>query len=201
MNMIKSSITKEEYEAIYGMLNEVSALPYDCGQICGAACCACADADESIPEDEAMGIHLLPGEEAVFDGDEPWLGWSTCLAQDYAFPDSWQGEIGFLYCKANCHCDREKRPMQCRTFPLAPHFDENGKLCMIFEPNDLPYKCPLIFERDKYPLTDEFKEALYNAWEHLIKDPLIRDLVQMDTDYRIEFDEDIIIAYRNEGVL
>lgn len=192
---MKGIITKKEYEEIYRMLDEVSALEYDCGQLCGAACCSCAD-DVDVATEDAMGIYLLPGEEKIFNRKEPWLAWSGCRAQDYDFPDSWHGKVHFLYCRADCHCDRSKRPMQCRTYPLAPHFDEDGRLCMIFETNDLPYHCPLIFESDKFPLTEEFKAATYEAWKRLIKDPLIRDLVEMDTQYRIEDDADIVVVYK-----
>ena len=48
----------------------------------------------------------------------------------------------------------------------------------------LPYHCPLIEE--EIPLNDDFVKATYTVWKHLIKDPLIRDLVIMDSRAREE---------------
>ena len=58
--MIKGSTRKRTYRAIYRLLDRVSPVPFDCGMICGSACCT------SIGEDE-MGIYLLPGEEKIHD--------------------------------------------------------------------------------------------------------------------------------------
>ena len=193
---MKSIITKNEYEDIYRSLDEVSPIDYDCGTLCGAACCLWIPEDCDNPED-AMGMYLLPGEDKIFSRKEPWLEWGSCNAKDYEFPDSWKGKVYFLTCRAKCHCDRKLRPIQCRSFPLQPHFNENGELVMIYDTNDLPYSCPLIAEREKYPLNKDFVQATYAAWTKLIKDPLIHDLVQMDSEYRIEDELDIIsVSYQ-----
>ena len=67
------------------------------------------------------------------------------------------------------------RPIQCRSFPLLPHLDEDGTLQMIFNDYDLPYACPMIEE--EIDLDERFVQATYTAWKHLIRDPLIYDLV------------------------
>lgn len=53
--MIKSTILKSEYEAIYKLLDLVCPVPYDCGTLCGAVCCSSgeellstAQSDDSI---------------------------------------------------------------------------------------------------------------------------------------------------------
>ena len=51
--MIKSTIRKRTYRAIYRLLDRVSPVDYDCGTLCGAACCMV----ESEPDME-MGIYL-----------------------------------------------------------------------------------------------------------------------------------------------
>lgn len=154
-----------------------------------AICCSKGSGDD----DFSLGIYLLPGEEKLFSGDEEWLGWSWAYAEDYEFPDSWRGKVYFLRCLNAPHCDRAMRPLQCRTFPLAPHIDEDGELCMIYQNGPVPYTCPLI--TDKIPLNDDFVKATYTAWKRLIEDPLIYDLVEMDSDYRIEDGETIEILY------
>ena len=194
---MRSKLTKYEYEDIYRMLDEVSPLDIDCGQLCNAACCSCAQDILEDPE-EAMGIYLLPGEDKLFTKDEEWLGWDTCRAKDYDFPSSWHGKVYFLTCKANCFCDRKLRPMQCRTFPLQPHIDEDGSLCMIYDTNELPYECPLITERDKYPLNESFIKTTLKAWKYLMREPKIYDLVKLDSEYRVEDEEEIIIVYKEQ---
>jgi len=182
---MKSSIQKQTFESIFRLLDEVSPIDGDCGQLCGAACCTCQGAD--------MGMYLLPGEDKIYTREEEWLSWEHCRAEDYEFPESWHGKVYFLKCKNAPFCDRKKRPLQCRTFPLAPHLDEDGALFLIYHSSPLPYECPLITQQ--IPLNRDFIEATYSAWLQLIQDPLIYDLVEMDSDFRIEDGEPINIVY------
>lgn len=181
--IMKSSIKKKTFQAIYRLLDRVSPLPTDCGALCGAACCNCGG-DSSSPEaaDFDMGIYLLPGEEKLFSRKEDWLKWSVEDPQDYDFPDSWHGKIYFVRCNCAPFCPREKRPLQCRFFPLAPHLAEDGQLVLIRCDLELPYICPLI--EAKMELSPSFLKATYTVWRRLIKDPLIYDLVAFDSAFR-----------------
>lgn len=177
---MKSKIKKSTYSAIYRLLNKVSPLPTDCGLLCSAACCSCGgdgSSDDSL--DFEMGIYLLPGEEKLFTRKEDWLKWSVENAEDFEFPDSWFGKVYFARCKTPPHCPREMRPLQCRFYPLAPYLTEQGELLMILSPVELPYRCPLI--SDKIKLQDSFIKATGTVWRHLIRDPVIYDLVEMDS--------------------
>lgn len=178
---MESVISPKTYRAMYRLLDKVNPVPYDCGTLCGAACCSCADLDEDEPQ---MGMYLYPGEEKLFTMEEDWLHWSKENVDDYDFPMSWYGDIYFVTCLNGPHCPREKRPLQCRFFPLAPHIDENDVLHLICNDLDLPYACPLIEE--KMELTPEFIKATYTVWKHLIRDPYIYDLVVYDSSYRDE---------------
>jgi len=173
---MKSTIKKRTYQAIYRLLDRVSPVPYDCGTLCSAICCTCGS------EDEELGIYLLPGEDKVHDRKDSWLTWSAESAQDYEFPESWTGKVYFVRCKTPPLCPREKRPMQCRTFPLTPHIDEDGVLSLVLNDTNLPYRCPLIDEQME--LSEDFVKATYTCWKHLIRDPLIYDLVKEDSEYR-----------------
>ena len=126
-----------------------------------------------------MGIYLLPGEEKLFTRKENWLKWNVEDAEDFEFPNSWSGKVYFVRCKTPPDCPREMRPLQCRFYPLAPYLSENGKLNLILSPTELPYKCPLI--TDKIALQESFVKATYTVWKRLIQDPLINDLVKMDS--------------------
>ena len=54
-------------------------------------------------------------------------------------------------------------------------FDEDGTLHMVFNDYDLPYACPMIEE--EIELDGRFVQATYTVWKHLIRDPLIYDMV------------------------
>lgn len=180
---MKSTIRKSTYLAIYRLLDLVSPLSFDCGTLCNAACCDCGN------DDETLGIYLLPGEDKVHHRDESWLHWSSEKAEDFDFPESWKGKVYFVRCKTPPICPREKRPMQCRTFPLTPHIDENEVLSLVWNGIELPYQCPLIEE--EFPLDPNFIKATYTCWKHLIRDPLIYDLVKQDSEYRILAERDL----------
>ncbi len=167
--MIKSTIRKSTYRAIYRLLDWVSPVPFDCGRICGAACCSA---------DGELGIYLLPGEDKIHDKRSDWLIWSEQSTDEYDFPDSWKGKVYFVKCKTPPHCPRELRPIQCRTFPLMPYFDEKGELRLKYETAALPYACPLI--ESETALDPAFVQATLTVWRHLVRDPLIRDLVKMN---------------------
>ena len=176
-------IKKVFFEEIYEALNKVEVLDHDCGKLCGAACCTAG----GNYGDENMGIYLMPGEEELLR-DQDWLTITESDASEHDLPESWTGKVYFAKCKTPPICPRDMRPIQCRTFPLAPHIDEDGKLLMIYNDLELPYECPLIEE--EIPLEDDFVEALTEAWRAMIKDPLIYDLVKMDSVAREEsFDE------------
>lgn len=177
---MKSKIRKNTYRAIYRLLNKVSPLPTDCGQLCSAACCSCGgDGATEDSLDFELGIYLLPGEEKIFTMKEDWLKWSIEYAEDFEFPASWFGKIYFVRCKTPPHCPREMRPLQCRIYPLSPYLTEKDELRMILSTADVPYQCPLI--EDKMPLQESFVKATHTVWKHLIRDPLIYDLVKMDS--------------------
>lgn len=198
---MKSSIKKRTFKAIYRLLDKVSPINDDCGLLCGAACCTCESengitdkaGEKDCNADFSMGLYLLPGEEKLFSGDEDWLSWGWTMAEEYEFPESWHGKVYFLQCTKAPVCDRKKRPLQCRTFPLAPHLDEEGNLFLIYHSGQLPYTCPLI--TDQIKLNDTFIKATYTVWNRLIQDPLIFDLIEMDSAYREEDGEPINIVY------
>ena len=211
---MKSTIKKRTWKAIYRLLDRVSPLPYDCGALCNAACCcggsdgfpfsaetdtegnpicpaASCDAngdmmaDPSLEDDGALGIYLYPGEDKIHDKKDPWLKWTTERAEDYEFPDSWVGNLYFVRCQTPPSCPREKRPLQCRTYPLLPHLTEDGFFFLVRNNDpDLPYRCPLV--EDAMELDPRFVRATYTAWKHLLRDPKIFDLVEMDSRAREE---------------
>jgi len=190
-------MTKQDFEEIYRLWENVSPIDGDCGSLCSAACCR-ADGlypdeiknpeyvQDVLEEDEKddLGIYLLPGEELVHDKSDEWLTWFKSNAEDVDFPESWTGEVYFVKCKGPDSCKRQLRPIQCRTYPVAPYITEKGELKLILNTDILPYKCPLVHQRFK--LNQDFLDATYSAWKRLILDKRVYDLVEDDSRFRDE---------------
>ena len=189
--------TKQDFEEIYRLWENVSPIDGDCGSLCSAACCRAdglyldeiknPEYDQDVLEEDEkddLGIYLLPGEELVHDKSDDWLTWFKSNAEDVGFPESWTGEVYFVRCKGPDSCKRQLRPIQCRTYPVAPYITEKGELKLILNTDILPYKCPLVHQRFK--LNQDFLEATYSAWKRLILDKRVYDLVEDDSRFRDE---------------
>lgn len=161
-------LTKKDYEEIYALLDAVSPVGYDCGTVCGQACCACGD---------DLGLWLMPGEEQMHDPADPWLKWEAVDPRQADFPDSWQDPVWFVQCRGSDHCKRHLRPIQCRTFPMMPVINEAGQVDLVLNDMDLPYHCPLI-DADVV-LNEDFLAANLAAWQKLCTDPLIYDYCRL----------------------
>ncbi len=85
------------------LLKDATPLKGDCGRVCGGACC-------QSDEDGQGGMLLFPGEEALYA----------------PLPDGWRiqrddGAIpGALLLLCDGACERDRRPLACRLFPLLP---------------------------------------------------------------------------------
>jgi hypothetical protein len=166
--------TKDAFQRAYKLLYRVTPLAADCGKLCKSRCCT--------EWEEGVGMYLLPGEEAMYSGDEDWLAWETHSTRDYEFCPTWSGDYYFVKCQGSC--PRDKRPFACRTFPLAPHLDTEGNLSMVFDPDGLLI-CPLVQLGDRKALNPLFIRACEKAWSILIDDdPLIRDDVEYESRKR-----------------
>ena len=144
--MVRSTLTPEDFAKVYKLL-DLPALDCDCGSLCERICC-----QEYEP---GVGMYLLPGEDCMFDGNEPW-----------------DGMVHFVMCRGTC--PRERRPLQCRTFPLMPYIDEDGNLDVRLDTLTGSLLCPLVRYPESHPLRPEFVDAVLSAWRILTKDPLIR---------------------------
>lgn len=158
-------LTKEDFTQIYRLLDEVTPLYGDCGELCEKLCCT--------DWEEGVGMYLLPGEEVMFSGNEDWLVFEKHSTEDYEFPPSWEGEFTFVRCVKPC--PREKRPFECRTFPVIPYYDsESDSFELILHPDGIQI-CPLAKYSQLDELNPEFIETLQEAWSILLTDPLIAD--------------------------
>lgn len=159
-----------KWKAVYRLLDHVSTEVFDCGTLCGSACCMKQGRED-------MGIYLFPGEHLLLRqfGETDWLEWETQDPRELGFPESWTEPVYFVACKTPPLCPRKQRPLQCRTFPLKPVLSDSGVLELIWNDEELPYTCPII--EKNMPIHDDFYKATYTVWTHLLQDPRILDLV------------------------
>lgn len=188
------ALSLETYRELYEKLDTVGPVPFDCGMLCGKACCGVSEYERPV-EDDSMGMYLFPGEEAFQKQDPDWLYWNneTVLQEDVApegaFPQELLGHtLCFVKCRAPLHCHREHRPLQCRMFPVLPHLLNPGtnreRLVLIWNDMDLPYFCPLI-EEETEPDTDWLR-AVYEVWTVLLQDADIRAMTVKESIDRWE---------------
>jgi hypothetical protein len=162
-----------DYPKLYNLSNMVTPVKSDCGILCGKLCC---QPDQCVN----LGMYLYPGEEVMFTGKEDWLEWDYRDPAEDNFPPSWKKPLPFIICTKPC--PREKRPLNCRFFPLAPHLLRDNTILLIHETMTLPYQCPLITQNT--PLEESFIKMVGKCWQILLQDPRIKDLVEMDSRER-----------------
>lgn len=169
---------KKSIERIYERLDEVTPVDFDCGKLCGEVCCV-YDAEDY--RNEELALYLLPGEELMYEDSEEFDLYYID-SSEIKYPHSWKGQIFLVKCRNPPKCDRSIRPIQCRTFPLIPHLDKNGEFHLIFDESEFPYKCPIVHDHIK--LNDDFVRTTYETWLMLMQNPLVYDLVNMDSRMR-----------------
>lgn len=168
--LVRSSLSLDDYRRAYELM-DTPPLDYDCGRLCERLCC-----QEYEP---GVGMYLLPGEECMFTGSEPWLRWYYHSAKHHDFPPEWDGLVAFVMCRSTC--PRERRPIQCRTFPLMPYLDRAGDLQVCLDDLSGYFLCPLVRSPRKFPLRPQFHDRVLQAWRILVKDPLVRADVAMQS--------------------
>ena len=162
-----------DYDYLYALTATVTPLDYDCGVLCGSACCR-------PNRKNSLGVYLFPGEESRFGEARDWFAREYHNPAEYDFPENWEDPVHFLKCSGAC--PRDRRPLACRFFPLAPHLLTDGTLLLTHETARLPYKCPLICKN--ITLRGDFTDTVALSWMELLKDPRVRRLVEEDSRER-----------------
>lgn len=184
---IGASDMKKAIEEIYKKLDSVTPVDFDCGSLCGEACCVY---DLKNPEEE-LALYLLPGEELMYE-DSDSFDLYYFDRDEIEYPPSWDDVVYLVKCRNPPKCDRSIRPIQCRTFPLVPHIDENGEFHLILDETEFPYECPIASQHMKF--NDDFLTVTFDVWKKLISNPLVYDFVEMDSRLRDERTRDYEIV-------
>lgn len=131
----------------------------DCGLVCDAVCCTdeCGDSME-----------LFPYEKELLEGTEGF--------------EITDGEVPLLRCSGRC--ERDKRPLACRIYPLFPlvDTDEDGNehIRVIYDPRATA-ACPLCAKRTK--LDRRFVRAVRRAGKYLLTDSESAAYLKKTSDY------------------
>jgi hypothetical protein len=133
---------------LYTLLLSAQPLAFDCGRLCGAACCS-----PDLP-----GMYLFPGEEALF---ARLPGFTVTGAELPGY-----GSVRLLSCAGTC--DRGLRPFSCRIFPLAPKVSGNTVHARP-DPRGRAV-CPLC-NQPITALSAGFVQAVETAFTELLREP------------------------------
>ncbi|MCR5301236.1 MAG: hypothetical protein K6E49_02220 [Lachnospiraceae bacterium] len=167
----------DTYKKIYDLLDSANPVPYDCGILCDSICCS----DATFDDDDSY-IYLFPGEKEYLEHAGSTMPITEQRRDEHDIPLSWGEYVYIGHCRGKDMCERCTRPIQCRTFPLQPYISKSGQLEMVLCFTDTPYHCP--FVDGSVGVSADFREAALKAWEILIEDEAIRDLVVSDSRKR-----------------
>lgn len=167
--------TKEALIAARDLLEDVTPLPTDCGQLCSAACCM-----DSQDEDEVAGMLLFPEEESLYTHQGTWM---ELLDSAVLFDGQ---PVPLLTCFLPC--PRKHRPLACRIFPLVPYVkyvDGEPKLTVRMDIRSKPV-CPL-YDSGMAGLSPEFVSRVKDALRILWADETHREYLCTLTEHLKEY--------------
>lgn len=125
-------------KSCYSVLRKATPLDFDCGKICNGKCCK---------GDEKTGMLLFPGEEKLIDPDI----------------NVTETESGDKLAVCNGSCNRSKRPLSCRIYPLFPVLSDDGAIKVCF---DYRADCPLT--KQEYRFNKRFIKGVKRVGKYLL---------------------------------
>ena len=132
------------------LLENLTPLKTDCGRLCQGACCR---------GDDATGMLLFPGEEALYEG----CTFARVVETGFSF-----GAVPALLLVCEGSCDRKNRPLACRLFPLFLRFREDQPPVLRMDARARAV-CPLT-DYGLKALDPEFRQAARRAYDLLLED-------------------------------
>ena len=152
---------KTFYTHAYSLFDRVTPLLGDCGTMCENACCM---------GDDESGMYLFPGEECMFT---PMPGNMKIETSSFEYSDDKYADI--LLCRP--YCDRRRRPLACRIFPLLPYITEEGKLKIIMDPRG-KNMCPLAAAAEPSQLNSEFVRRVTYLGKIMVRDKVLFEYLE-----------------------
>ena len=150
--------TKTIIRRAYARMGTYTPLTTDCGLLCSGACCK---------GDENAGMWVFPGEEGFLS--------------DFELKENETNTVAV--CGGTC--DRSKRPLSCRIFPLFPMVIEHprtGRLTVKAMPDPRAFHiCPLFREGNE--IDPAFKKQVERVGRLMLKDRALRRYLLETTDF------------------
>lgn len=132
------------------LLKDLTPLKTDCGRLCQGACCQ---------GDEATGMLLFPGEEALYED----CAFARVVPTGFSLGGT---PAQLLVCSGRC--DRKNRPLACRLFPLFLKFREDQTPVLRMDARARAV-CPLT-DYGMKALDPAFRQAARRAYDLLLED-------------------------------
>lgn len=154
---------KKIYAQAWRLLEDVTPLAVDCGQLCGAACCDDGGHDDA-------GMYLFPYEEVMYKNKPDWI---RIEKSDFEYGDD---DKRALIAMCDGVCDRKMRPLACRIFPLTPYKKENEPLKIVMDTR-AKAMCPLAKALRRDELDEKFVKAVELIFKVLEKDKCVSDFI------------------------
>ncbi len=136
-------------KSCYSILRRITPLDFDCGKICNGKCCK---------GDEKAGMLLFPGEEKLIDPDINVI----------------ETENGDKLAVCNGTCDRNRRPLSCRIYPLFPVVTNEGSVKVCF---DYRADCPLYMPNPDYKFNKRFIKGVRRVGKYLLLNEETKELL------------------------
>lgn len=163
MRTVKLPVSyKKMYEMAYEVLENLTPIPADCGSLCDKACCRV--------EEDITGMYLFPEENIMYRDMPPYAKlYDTDFEYDY-------GRYADLF-TCDGHCERSRRPLACRIFPLLPYCGEDGMLEIIMDPRGKGI-CPLARTLTKEELDPSFVDGVTRSMNIIMKNKQVQSFVR-----------------------
>ncbi len=137
--MIVKMSAEKFYRAVYNIIGDETPLEVDCGKLCSGACCSVSD--------EITGMYLFPFEGAMYKN---MPSWGKIYDTDFSYNKKY---VDLFTCTGTC--DRARRPLSCRIFPLVAYIDTDGKMDIRMDIRGRGM-CPLASAMRKEDLSQSF---------------------------------------------
>ncbi len=147
--------TQKYYDKLYRKINEIlsfsTPLKKDCGKLCDKSCCK---------GDNETGMLLFPFEKTELSVIE-------------------KNGVRLAVCDGKC--DRDKRPLSCRIFPVFPYITKDGKIKVVpdLRGNGV---CPLIAHFDEVKWNRAFLFKVKKIGRLLKKDEATREFLHLQSE-------------------
>ena len=153
-----------KWTKVYDLLEMVTPLPIDCGELCEKRCCSLSQSGQ--------GVYLFSWESQLYSTEDTW-----CRVKEYQAETCHYTGIKPLMLDCQGECPRDRRPLVCRLFPMAPYLNSEGNLKLILDPDAL-FICPLVKSEDYSILSPIYLNRVYQVWKILLEDKEVKENVK-----------------------